>query len=153
MKHRRSFNRLARKPAHRRSLYRHLATALFRHERVVTTVVKAKEMRRVVEKMISRARTDTVANRRLIARDIQDRDILTKLFADIAPRFAERPGGYTRVVKVGKRSGDTAEMAVLELVVRKETKKKPKKKAEGKEAAGDSEAAPKAEKAEAGATS
>jgi large subunit ribosomal protein L17 len=136
MRHRKSFNRLARKPAHRLSLYRHVATALFRHERVRTTLAKAKAMRRVVERMITRARTDTVHNRRLLARDIQEKAILAKLFTDIAPRFVGRPGGYTRVLRIGKRAGDATEMAILELVVRKEVRKKPRKKAaEPKEAA------------------
>jgi large subunit ribosomal protein L17 len=132
MKHRKGFNRLARKPAHRLSLYRHMAAALFRHERIRTTVPKAKAMRRVVERMITRARTDSLHNRRLLARDIQEKDILAKLFTDIAPRFVGRPGGYTRVLRIGKRGGDASEMAILELVVRKEGKKKPKKAADSK---------------------
>jgi large subunit ribosomal protein L17 len=135
MRHRKSFTRLARKPAHRLSLYRHMATALFRHERVRTTLAKAKEIRRVVERMITRARTDSMHNRRLLARDIQEKAILAKLFTDIAPRFAGRPGGYTRVLRIGRRGGDTAEMAILELVVRKEVKKKARKAAETKEVA------------------
>jgi large subunit ribosomal protein L17 len=135
MKHRKGFNRLARKPAHRRSLYRHMAAALFRHERIRTTVPKAKAIRRVVERMITRARTDSVHNRRLIARDLQEPAILAKLFTDIAPRFVGRPGGYTRVLRIGKRGGDTSEMAIVELVVRKEGKKKPKKAADAKAAA------------------
>jgi large subunit ribosomal protein L17 len=133
MKHRKGFNRLARKPAHRLSLYRHVATALFLHERVRTTVVKAKAIRPVVERMITRARTDSMHNRRMLARDIQDKSILAKLFTDIAPRFEGRPGGYTRILRVGKRGGDTTDMAILELVVRKETKKKPRKAADKKE--------------------
>ena len=132
MKHRKGFNRLARKPAHRLSLYRHMAAALFRHERIRTTVPKAKAIRRVVERMITRARTDSLHNRRLLARDIQEKAILAKLFTDIAPRFVGRPGGYTRVLRIGKRGGDASEMAILELVVRKESKKKPKKAAESK---------------------
>jgi large subunit ribosomal protein L17 len=135
MRHRKSFVRLARKPAHRLSLYRHMASALFRHERVRTTIAKAKAARRVAERMISRARTDTVHNRRLLARHIQQKAILAKLFTDIAPRFAERPGGYTRVLRLGRRPGDAAEMAILELVVRKERTKKKPKQGEAKEKA------------------
>jgi large subunit ribosomal protein L17 len=146
MRHRKSFKRLARKPAHRLSLYRHMATALFRHERVRTTLAKAKEMRRVAERLITRARTDNVHNRRLVARDIQQKAILGKLFTDIAPRFAGRPGGYTRVLKLGKRPSDAAEMAILELVIRKEVKKKPRKSAESKETDKKPEEAAKAEK-------
>jgi large subunit ribosomal protein L17 len=146
MRHRKSFTRLARKPAHRLSLYRHMATALFRHERVRTTLAKAKEMRRVAERMITRARTDSMHNRRLLARDIQEKAILAKLFTDIAPRFAGRPGGYTRVLRIGRRGGDRAEMAILELVVRKEVKKKPRKAAESKEVAAKPEETAPAEK-------
>ena len=134
MKHRRSFRKLNRKPAHRLSMFRHMATALFRHERVRTTVPKAKEARRFAERLISRARTDTVHNRRILARDVQDKAILAKLFTDIGPRFKDRPGGYTRVLRVGQRAGDATEMAILELVVRKErAKKKPKADAKAKE--------------------
>jgi large subunit ribosomal protein L17 len=124
-----------------------MAAALFRHERVRTTLAKAKAIRRVVERLITRARTDTVHNRRLIARDIQEKDILGKLFTDIAPRFAGRPGGYTRVLRIGRRGGDASEMAILELVVRKEAKKRPRKAAASKGAAAPSEEAARAEKA------
>ena len=153
MKHRKGFNRLARKPAHRLSLYRHMTAALFRHERVRTTLAKAKAIRRVAERMITRARTDTVHNRRLLARDIQEKWILAKLFTDIAPRFEGRPGGYTRVLRVGKRAGDATEMAILELVVRKEGKKKPKKAAADKAAKGDAKDEAKAEEPAAAAKS
>jgi large subunit ribosomal protein L17 len=111
-----------------------MATALFKYERIRTTEVKAKEMRRVVERMISRARKDTVANRRLIARSIQDKAVLAKLFKDIAPRFAARPGGYTRILKLGPRYGDASEMVLLELVERKERPRR-KKKEEAKQEA------------------
>ena len=142
MRHRKSFVRLARKPAHRLSLYRHMATALFRYERVRTTVVKAKAMRRVVERMITRAQADTVHNRRLLARDVQDKAILAKLFTDVAPRFKGRPGGYTRILRVGNRPGDATEMAILELVVRKERTKKKRKAAESKAKEKEKEEAP-----------
>jgi large subunit ribosomal protein L17 len=132
MRHRKSFVRLGRKPAHRRSLYRHMATALFRYERVRTTVAKAKAMRRVAERIITRARVDTVHNRRLLARNIQDKAILAKLFTDIGPRFRGRPGGYTRVLRLGPRPGDATEMAILELVVRKERTRKKRKASESK---------------------
>lgn len=147
MRHRRSFKRLNRKPAHRISLYRHMATALFRHERIRTTTVKAKEIKRVIERLITRARTDTVHNRRLVARDIQDKAILAKLFTDIAPRFRERAGGYTRVLKIGQRLGDATEMAILELVIRKETVKKKTKAAASKTAEKETPAAEPVEKA------
>ena len=127
MKHRAGFNRLGRKTAHRKALYRSMVTALFRYERIKTTKAKAREIKRVAEKMITRAREDTVHNRRIIARKITDKQILTKLFTDIAPRFAARPGGYTRALKLGKRFGDASEMVYLDLVERKEVEKKKKK--------------------------
>jgi large subunit ribosomal protein L17 len=128
------FNRLGRNRSHRLALYKAMVTALFRYERIRTTQVKAKEIRRVAERMISRARQDSVANRRLIARSIQDKAVLAKLFKDIAPRFASRPGGYTRILKLGPRYGDSSEMVLLELVERKERAPR-KKKEEAKQEA------------------
>jgi len=130
------FKRLGRNRSHRLALYKAMGNALFKHERIRTTQVKAKEVRRVAERMITRARSDTVHNRRLIARSIGDRAVLAKLFTDIAPRFAERPGGYTRILKLGARYGDATEMVLLELVERKERvrrKKKEEAKPEAKE--------------------
>jgi large subunit ribosomal protein L17 len=133
MKHRMGFKKLGRNRSHRIALYKAMATALFRHERIRTTQVKAKEMRRVVERMISRAKQDTVHNRRLIARSIADKAVLAKLFTDIAPRFASRPGGYTRILKLGPRYGDASEMVLWELVERKERAPRRKKKEEAKQ--------------------
>ena len=133
MKHRMGFNRLGRNRSHRQALYKAMVHALFKYERIRTTQAKAKEIRRVAEKMISRARQDSVANRRLIARSIQDRTILAKLFTDIAPRFQTRPGGYTRILKLGQRYGDATEMVLLELVERKERAPRRKKKEETKQ--------------------
>lgn len=116
MKHRIDVNRLDRKASHRRALHRNMVTALFRYERIRTTQAKAREIARTAERLITRARVDSVHNRRQAARSIQDKEILAKLFTDIAGRFAGRPGGYTRRVKLGKRYGDAAEMVVLELV-------------------------------------
>jgi large subunit ribosomal protein L17 len=127
------FKKLGRNRSHRIALYKAMATALFRHERIRTTQVKAKEMRRVVERMISRAKQDTVHNRRLIARSIADKAVLAKLFTDIAPRFASRPGGYTRILKLGPRYGDASEMVLWELVERKERAPRRKKKEEAKQ--------------------
>jgi large subunit ribosomal protein L17 len=110
-----------------------MATALFRYERIKTTKPKAREIRRVAERLITRARYDNVHNRRIIARTIQDKAVLAKLFTDIAPRFTERPGGYTRILKLGQRYGDASEMVFLELVERKETVKKKKKPAQKQE--------------------
>jgi large subunit ribosomal protein L17 len=114
-----------------------MTTALFRYERIRTTKPKAKEIRRVAERLITRARSDSVQNRRLVARTIQDKAVLAKLFTDIAPRFAQRPGGYTRILKLGQRYGDASEMVYLELVERKERaprkRRKPQEKPESKE--------------------
>jgi large subunit ribosomal protein L17 len=93
-----------------------MATSLFRHERIETTTAKAKELRPMAERLITLARRGDVHARRLAGRKIQDRDVLGKLFDDIAPRYAERPGGYTRILKLGHRKGDGAEMSLIELV-------------------------------------
>ena len=128
MNHRSGFNRLGRNASHRRATLGALTLALFKYERVRTTLAKAREARRVAERLITRAREDSVHNRRIAGRSIQDERVLAKLFKDIAPRFAQRPGGYTRILKVGKRYGDSSEMAILELVERKERQRLRKKK-------------------------
>jgi large subunit ribosomal protein L17 len=124
MKHKIGFNKLNRTPAHRRALIRNQMTVLFKHERIVTTRAKAIETRRFAEKEITRAKEDNVHNRRMVARLIWDEAILAKLFTDIAPRFKERNGGYTRILRVGERAHDAADMVVLELVDRKDDGKK-----------------------------
>lgn len=134
MNHRSDFNRLGRSSAHRKALLKEMTKALFTYERVRTTLAKAKEAKRLAEKMITRARTDTVHNRRIAARTITDGKILNKLFTDIAPRYSQRPGGYTRILKLGKRFGDASEMVILELLDKKERERKRKKK-EAQEAA------------------
>jgi len=106
-----------------------MLTSLFKYERIETTKAKAKEVQRMAEKMITRAKVDSVHNRRMVARDITNKAVLAKLFTDIAPLFVERNGGYTRIIKTGYRQGDAAEMAILELV---EKTDKPKKKAQAK---------------------
>jgi large subunit ribosomal protein L17 len=135
MKHKIGFNKLNRVPAHRKALIRNMMTVLFEHERITTTHAKAIEVRRFAEKEITRAKEDSVHNRRMVARKIWDEAILAKLFTDIAPRFKERSGGYTRIIRVGERKHDAADMVVLELVDRKEDDKKAereKRKAEKK---------------------
>ena len=134
MNHRSSINRLGRNSAHRKALLKAQAKALFRYERIRTTVSKAKQARRLAEKLITRAKVDSVHNRRIAGRSIDDGRVLNKLFTDIAPRYAERPGGYTRILKMGKRFGDASEMVILELLDRKERERKRKKK-EAQEAA------------------
>jgi len=135
MKHKIGFNKLNRTPAHRKALIRNMMTVLFKHERITTTHAKAAEVRRFAEKEITRAKVDSVHTRRMVARKITDEAILAKLFTDIAPRFKERAGGYTRILRLGTRAHDAADMVILELVDRKEDDKKAqreKRKAEKK---------------------
>lgn len=108
--------RLGGSPSHQRRILANLAASLIEEERLTTTVAKAKQLRPYVEKMVTRARKGDLHSRRLILRRIQDPGVVTKLFDDIGPRFAERPGGYTRIVKLGPRRGDGAEMALIEFV-------------------------------------
>ncbi|MDD5973923.1 MAG: 50S ribosomal protein L17 [Spirochaetales bacterium] len=130
MKHRIGFNALSRNSSERKALKRNMVTSLFRYERIETTKAKALEVKRMAEKMITRAKEDSVHNRRIIARDIYDEAIVAKLFKEIAPMFAERKGGYTRILKTGNRLGDAAEMVILELVEKTEKKEaKAEKKA------------------------
>ncbi|MCL2380795.1 MAG: 50S ribosomal protein L17 [Treponema sp.] len=116
MKHRRGFNPLERMVSHRKALHRNMVTSLFRHERIRTTKTKALAIRRSAEKLITRAKVDSVHNRRIVSGRVFDEGIVVKLFTDIAPRMQDRPGGYTRVIKLGERPGDAAEMVILELV-------------------------------------
>jgi len=117
MRHNHSGRKLNRTAAHRKMLKRNLVTALFEHERIQTTVVKAKEMRSLAEKLISFAKRGDLHARRMAARKVNDPAVLQKLFEEIGPRYAERPGGYTRILRLsGGRRGDNAEMALLELV-------------------------------------
>lgn len=126
MKHRIGFNALSRRSGQRKALKRGLVTSLFKYERIETTKAKAKEVQRMAEKMVTRAKHDSVHSRRIVARDITDKAILAKLFTEIAPLYVDRNGGYTRILKTGNRKGDAAEMAILEFVVKTE---KPTKKA------------------------
>ncbi|MDD7274146.1 MAG: 50S ribosomal protein L17 [Treponema sp.] len=134
MNHKNGFNPLSRTTAHRRAMSRNMVTSLFRYERITTTKAKALEVRKAAEKLITRSKVDTVHNRRQAARYIQDETVLAKLFTDIGPRMKDRAGGYTRVVKLGFRQGDAADMVILELVDYKldsgeNTEKKETKKA------------------------
>jgi large subunit ribosomal protein L17 len=113
--------------AHRKALIRNLMTVLFKHERIVTTRAKAVEARKAAEKMITRAKVDSVHNRRIAAKKLYDDGILAKLFTDIGPRFKDRAGGYTRILRVGARAHDAADMVILELVDQKVTEKKAEK--------------------------
>lgn len=116
MRHRNSGRLLNRKSAHRTAMFRNMASSLIMHEVIKTTVPKAKDLRGVIERLITLARTDGVANRRLAFSRLRDRDAVTKLFNEVAPRFTSRPGGYTRVLKCGFRDGDNAPMAVIAFV-------------------------------------
>lgn len=130
MKHKNGFNPLSRNASHRRAMHRNMVTSLFKFERITTTQPKALEVRRTAEKLITRSKVDTVHNRRQVARFISDEAVLAKLFTEIGPRMKERAGGYTRVLKLGFREGDAAEVAILELVDYKlETGDKEEKKA------------------------
>lgn len=118
MRHRKSGRQLNRNSSHRIAMFRNMASSLFEHEVIKTTLPKAKELRRIVEPLITLAKTDSVANRRLAFSRLRDKEMVAKLFSDVGPRFSTRPGGYTRVLKCGFRSGDAAPMAFIELVGR-----------------------------------
>ena len=129
MNHKNGFNPLSRTTAHRRAMSRNMVTSLFRFERITTTKAKALEVRKAAEKLITRSKIDSVHNRRQVARFIQDEIILAKLFTEIGPRMKDRMGGYTRVLKLGFRQGDAADMVILELVDYKlDNEKKDEKK-------------------------
>ena len=120
MRHRHGLRKLNRTSEHRQAMLRNMMNSLIEHEAIKTTLPKSKELRRVVEPMITLAKVDTVANRRLAFDRLRDRDSVTKLFNDLGPRFKTRPGGYTRILKMGFRVGDNAPMALVELVERAE---------------------------------
>lgn len=116
MRHRHKGRQLSRTAAHRRAMLRNMAASLFAHEGIETTVAKAKELRPFAERLITLARRGDLHARRQVERHIKDRDVTGRLFVEIGPRFASRPGGYTRILKLGHRSGDGAEMARIELL-------------------------------------
>lgn len=138
MRHRKSGRKLKRTASHRKALLANLSTSLLRHKRITTTVAKAKETRMLVEKLITRARRAfahkdapgiSVHERRIVARTIRERDVVAELFTTIAEKVGARPGGYTRIVKLGQRQGDGAELAVIELVDFNTGKETPEKAA------------------------
>jgi large subunit ribosomal protein L17 len=128
MRHRVRGRKLNRTASHRLATFRALATAIIREKKIRTTLAKAKELRGFIEPIVSRAKVDSVANRRTIARHIQDKEVLKELFSEIIPKIGDRPGGYTRVVKLGRRQGDAAEMAIIEFVDYNDVNAKPKVK-------------------------
>ena len=125
MRHRKSGRHLNRTSSHRRALMRNLSIALFEHEAIRTTLPKAKELRRVAEPLITLAKVDSVANRRLAFSRLRNKAAVGKLFSEIGPRFRDRAGGYSRVLKMGFRAGDSAPMALIELVDRGEAQEEP----------------------------
>jgi large subunit ribosomal protein L17 len=158
MRHRNSGRQLSRNASHRHALMRNMATSLLRHETIRTTVPKAKELRRVVEPLITLAKIDSLGKRRLAFSRLRDVSIVEKLFTDLGPRFKARAGGYTRILKMEPRPGDSADMALMQLVesaavpaekaeepAKGRAPRKTKKKAEGGEAAAEA-AAPKRRK-------
>ena len=118
MRHRHGLRKLNRTSEHRQAMFRNMCVSLLRHEAIKTTLPKAKELRRVVEPLITLAKEPTLANRRLAFDRLRDREIVTKLFDTLGPLFKARPGGYTRILKMGFRNGDNAPMAFVELVER-----------------------------------
>jgi large subunit ribosomal protein L17 len=164
MRHAVKGRKLGRTSSHREALFRNQLQSLVEKEKIITTLPKAKELRPIAERVITRGKHGTVHDRRWVLRWVLKRDLVKKVFDDIAPRFSERPGGYLRIVKLGPRQGDGAEMAVLELVEREATaapepepkkakepkEPKPKKEAkDSKKAEAKPKAAPKREKKEA----
>ena len=118
MRHRYSGRKLNRTTAHREAMFKNMASSLFKHELIRTTLPKAKELRRVAEPLITLAKTDGVANRRLAFARLRDKEAVGKLFVELGPRYRERPGGYLRILKCGFRPGDNAPMAYVELIGR-----------------------------------
>jgi len=118
MRHAKSGRKLNRNASHRQAMFRNMAASLFRHETIKTTLPKAKELRRVAEPMITLAKNDSVANRRVVFSRLRDDEMVAKLFGDLGVHFASRPGGYLRILKCGNRKGDNAPMAYVQLVGR-----------------------------------
>lgn len=118
MRHNNAFRKLNRTSSHRAAMFRNMTNSLLRYEVIQTTLPKAKELRRFVEPMITLSKTATLANRRIAFNRLRDREIVTKLFSDLGPRYTARPGGYLRILKYGYRKGDNAPMALVELVDR-----------------------------------
>jgi large subunit ribosomal protein L17 len=118
MRHRLSGRQLGRNASHRKAMFRNMSASLVEHELIKTTLPKAKELRRVIEPLITIAKVDSVANRRLVSARIQSKEAVGKLFSDLGKRYATRPGGYVRILKCGFRAGDKAPMAYVELVDR-----------------------------------
>nr|WP_321225049.1 50S ribosomal protein L17 [uncultured Psychroserpens sp.] len=116
MRHGKKFNHLGRQTAHRKAMLANMACSLIEHKRINTTVAKAKALKQFVEPMITKSKEDTTHNRRIVMAKLRQKDIVTELFRDVAVKIGDRPGGYTRIIKLGNRLGDNADMAMIELV-------------------------------------
>ncbi len=139
MRHNKKFNHLGRKSAHRKAMLSNMACSLIEHKRISTTLAKAKALRMYVEPILTRAKEDTTANRRLVFAELKQKGVVTELFRNVSAKIADRPGGYTRILRTGFRLGDAAEMCIIELVdynenMLKDTTKKTTRRA-GKKAA------------------
>lgn len=130
MRHRNSGRKFSRDSSHRNTMFRNMAVSLMQHEQIRTTLPKAKELRRVVEPLITMAKNDNLAKRRMAFNRLRDRETVTKLFSELGPRYQSRPGGYLRILKCGYRAGDAAPMAIVQLVDRPETDAQPEKSSE-----------------------
>lgn len=128
MRHNKKFNHLGRKSAHRKAMLANMASSLILHKRISTTVAKAKALRTYVEPLITRSKDDTTHSRRMVFRYLQDKYAVTELFREVSQKIADRPGGYTRILKTGTRLGDNADMCIIELVDYNETYQKETKK-------------------------
>lgn len=157
MRHQTHHGRLGVQPAHRRALVRNMVTSLLKHERIKTTKIRAKEVRRYAEKMITIAKKETLASKRRVLGFVRERDVVNKLFKTLIYRYAERKGGYTRILKLGHRMGDGAEMVFLELVDRpaeeKPTETKGQKREKGETPSTEAPVEKKKKQKEAAATS
>ena len=116
MRHGKTFNHLGRKTGHRRAMLSNMASSLIMHKRINTTVAKAKALRKYIEPLLTKGKSDTTASRRVVFSYLQDKHAVSELFREVGPKIADRPGGYTRIIKTGFRKGDGAEMALIELV-------------------------------------
>jgi large subunit ribosomal protein L17 len=135
MRHRKSGKKLGRNTSHRKAMMRNMVTSFFDCEKITTTDARAKELRKMAEKLITMARRGDLHSRRLVMQVVRDKQTVAKLFETIAPRYADRPGGYTRIIKLGHRAGDNASLSMIELVEEEMTAKPKKKKAPAKKAA------------------
>ena len=153
MRHNKKFNHLGRKAAHRKSMLSNMACSLVKHKRIQTTTAKAKALRIYVEPILTRAKEDNMANRRLVFSLLRQKEVVTELFTEVGPKIASRPGGYTRILRTGYRLGDAAEMCIIELVDYNENMltegKKAQKKSTRRSSRKAAEKAPEAEAPEA----